>query len=236
MSYLERYSLEKKRINNKYKNRKDVLKFIENSWRGLEKRMFHSTGGFSPEYILSKKLSLNIHNLESEEGMDRRWSNDESFFGNGLYFADFADYSHFNSNGLFAHIVSKEKYEQLNYTYDMKEDPREYKMIMAKVLTGLSWKGAKGMTDTKGHPKFFDNPNENGIAGKSLKWDSLTDDYPGGPIMNVVFENWKVLPEYLITYKCITFVPPPIAKGASVNIKDKNAQLNRLKFIFNRKI
>ena len=35
----------------------------------------------------------------------------------------------------------------------------------------------------------------------SFTYDSYTDDYDGGPIMNMVRENSKVLPKYLITYE-----------------------------------
>ena len=48
--------------------------------------LFHSTGKTDPKLILT-----------GVEGMDRNFASDSNFFGPGIYFAMWMDYSHFNS-------------------------------------------------------------------------------------------------------------------------------------------
>ena len=118
MKFLERYSFQMKVIKDKYEHNPEIIeKYMGNS---LTKTMFHSTGKMSPEFVLSQ-----------DEGFDGRYCSDENFFGYGIYFADYADYSHFNSGGLFQHISYKHRSH--NILFNDKNDKNQYKMILAEV-------------------------------------------------------------------------------------------------------
>lgn len=52
--------------------------------------LWHSTGTLQPEIM-----------LDTDKGFDRNFSSDENFYGPGIYLAENADYSHYNSKGMF---------------------------------------------------------------------------------------------------------------------------------------
>lgn len=77
------------RLNLWIKKYQDVkIKNIESSY------LFHSTAQTDPKIILN-----------GVEGMDRNFASDKNFFGPGIYFAIWMDYSHFNSRKLFCHRI-----------------------------------------------------------------------------------------------------------------------------------
>ena len=139
--------------------------------------MFHSTAKTDPKTI-----------LESDEGIDRNFASDVNFFGPGIYFAIWMDYSHFNSKRKFCHKVEGKD--------------NTYKIIIARAVVGRS-KRLKMINDgdnkSKKKIKYYKEGaplDRNGLA-----YESIQDSFKDGPIMYVLLENEQVYPEYLATYQ-----------------------------------
>ena len=164
------------------------MKLWKKKYEGREidverKFLFHSTAKTDPKVI-----------LQGAEGMDRNFASDSNFYGPGIYFAMWIDYSHFNSRRKFCHKA--------------KDKENTYKIIIARAVVGRS-KRLK-MNSEKDNDKNKDKKprkeikkNEIGapIDSQGEAYESIQDSHKVGPIMYVLLENEQVYPEYLATYQ-----------------------------------
>lgn len=149
-----------------YSASKKLLQIKNKSNKPLEYKLFHGTSNESIESIC--KLGFN-RSFCGQNG---------SAYGQGVYFARDASYSH---------NFSKPKNMPLLRT--SLPQPQIYQMLLAKVLVG------NYQLIRSNNSNFKDT--EFSIDG--FQYDSVVDDL-NNPSIFVVFKDYRALPHYLIEY------------------------------------
>ena len=110
-------------------------------------------------------------------------------YGNGVYFARRASYSHSYSVKPFFDLYSKCKPRCYckPKCKNFNEKTYEYTMIVAKVLVGA-------FQDYK-----LTNMKDTGIRPDGLPYDSAVDN-PADPSIFVIYRDYRALPNYIIKY------------------------------------
>ena len=108
--------------------------------------------------------------LASEEGFDMRFSN-KGMWGNGVYFADSLRYS------------DAYAFHPIKNSWEIKQ------VFLARVLTGNEFRSPAN--------KEIKIPPVD--KATNMRYDSVSSN-PNGTEINIVYENGRSYPEYLITY------------------------------------